>query len=241
MKLVCQQPVLGILGGMGPMATVDFLGKLTRMTPADCDQQHVPWLTLSQPGMPDRSSAIRSGDDSPRAWLCSGVERLSAQGVSLIAVPCSTSHHWFDAMQAASSAPLVHIADAAAAALHDGAGRGTNREMARVAVLATRGTIASGMYATRLEAAGFEPFNPGEGQQTQVDGIIAAVKRGDTGAARRAMLLLEEELARDGVGTCILACTELPLARGGGEHALAAIDATEALARLCLQRLGYLD
>ena len=107
-----QQALLGILGGMGPLATVDFLGKLTRLTPAARDQDHLPWVTVSQPGIPDRSAAIKAGNDGPGPFLVKGAAWLATQGTKLIAIPCNTSHFWFEQMQAASSVPILHIADA---------------------------------------------------------------------------------------------------------------------------------
>lgn len=238
MRKPAQQPLLGILGGMGPLATVDFLAKLTSLTPARCDQEHLPWITLSQPGMPDRSSAIHSGDDTPRNWLTSGAAWLAQQGVALIAVPCSTSHFWFDAMQDASSAPILHIADATAEELR----LCQFSRAGAIAVLGTRGTIQSGMYGARLRAADFEAIVPDEAQQARVDRIIADVKRGDRAAGRQEMLCLQEELARQGITALVLGCTELPLAcdnRAAG--GLPAIDVSQALARACLRRMGYLS
>ncbi|TCS37553.1 aspartate racemase [Paucimonas lemoignei] len=233
-----QQPLLGILGGMGPLATVDFLGKLTRLVPAHCDQDHLPWLTLSQPDMPDRSSAIRDGDDRPREWLAKGVAWLAEQGVSLIALPCSTSHFWFEAMQEASSVPIMHIADATVEELR----LSPLPRSGKVAVLATRGTIRSGMYSARLRAADFQVVVPDEAGQMKVDRIIAQVKAGEGSAARQEMQLLQAELSRQGVAALVLGCTELPLACDHrSADGLPAVDVSLALARACLRRLGYLD
>ncbi len=231
-----QPPVLGILGGMGPLATVDFLGKLTRSLPANCDQDHVPWITLSQPGMPDRTLAIQNHNDGPRPYLAKGVAWLAAQGVKLIAVPCSTSHYWFASMQAASAVPIVHIADATLEELKlNGA-----QQSGPVAILATRGTLKSGIYSDRLLAADIELLTLGEAEQMAVDRIIADVKSANIDAARRDMRRLQAGLADRGVQAAILACTELPLAHDAAAGSLATIDATLALARVSLRRLGYL-
>ena len=235
MRRMQQQPLLGILGGMGPLATVDFLRKLTQLTPARCDQEHLPWITVSQPGIPDRSRAIENHDAGPRLYLTEAVAWLAQQGVDLIAIPCSTSHFWFDAMQSASSVPIVHIADAAVAELQCC----LPRQAGAVAVLGTRGMIRSGMYAARLAAADFASFALGEAEQLALESIIAAVKGGDVAAARVRMQCLTAELAQHGVGAMILACTELPLACAA-EPAVPLIDASQALAKTCLRRLGYL-
>lgn len=234
-----QQALLGILGGMGPLATVDFLGKLTRLTPAKCDQEHLPWITFSQPGIPDRSTAIQSGGDAPAPYLTKGVAWLAAQGAKLIAIPCNTSHYWYEQMQRASSTPILHIADATIEEMQ------LHPEPAgSIAVLATRGTMQAGIYHNRLQVRGFDVATIREDEQLAVDQIIGDVKAGEVGAARDAMRALLLSLAGRGVQTAILGCTELPIAHtvrandaSSGVHA---IDTSLALAHASLRRLGYL-
>ncbi len=231
-----QQPVLGILGGMGPLATVDFLGKLTRSLPAQHDQDHLPWITISQPGMPDRSRAIQNQDHGPRPYLLKGVAWLAAQGVQLIAIPCSTSHYWFESMQAASGVPILHIADATIEELTlDG-----RQAPGQVAVLATRGTIGSGIYSRRLQAAGLAQTGLDESQQMAVDRMIHDVKSGNLDSARGTMRELQGSLADSGATAVVLACTELPLAHDATAAGLPVIDVSLALAKASLRRLGYL-
>lgn len=234
-----QQALLGILGGMGPLATVDFLNKLTRLTPAERDQAHLPWLTFSQPGIPDRSAAIQSGSDLPSPYLTRGVAWLAEQGAQLIAIPCNTSHYWYDQMQAASRAPILHIADATIEEMEL-----RDQAAGAVAVLATRGTVQAGIYSLRLQAKDFAIATISEDEQIQVDQIIRDVKRGEIGLARDAMRALLLQLARRGVGTAILGCTELPIAHmvraGDTPTGVQTLDTSLALATVCLRRLGYL-
>jgi len=234
-----QQALLGILGGMGPLATVDFLGKLTRLTPASCDQEHLPWVTASQPGIPDRSAAIKAGNDGPGPYLTKGVAWLAAQGVRLIAIPCNTSHFLFERMQAASRAPILNIADATIEEL-----RLSSEPAGAIAILATRGTVQAGIYSQRLAANGFELAAISEDEQCVVDQIIKDVKGGQVGPARDAMRALLLQLAEHGVQTVILGCTELPIAHlvraGDPSSGVQAIDTSLALATVCLRRLGYL-
>ena len=234
-----QQALLGILGGMGPLATVDFLGKLTRLTPATCDQDHLPWVTVSQPGIPDRSAAIKAGNDGPGPYLTKGAAWLAAQGAQLIAIPCNTSHYWYAQMQAASSVPILHIADATIEELQL-----STAPIGAIAILATRGTVQAGIYSTRLVDRGFELAPISEDEQTVVDQIIKWVKGGQVGPARDSMRDLLKALAQRGVTTAILGCTELPIAhivRAGDPHSgVLAIDTSLALATVSLRRLGYL-
>jgi aspartate racemase len=185
--------------------------------------------------MPDRSRAIHDRNDGPLPFLVDGVAYLAAQGVGLIAIPCSTSHFWFGAMQAASSVPILHIADAALEELE----RKESRRPGPVAVLATRGTHQSGIYRDRLVFAGYDVFALSEPDQVAVDTAIAGVKRGEIGLARQQMETVEASLAAHGVKAVILGCTELPLAWEKTSDRMASIDTTAALAASCLRRLGY--
>lgn len=234
-----QQALLGILGGMGPLATVDFLNKLTRLTPAGSDQEHLPWVTLSQPRIPDRSTAIKNGTDDPAPYLTSGVAWLADQGVSLIAIPCNTSHYWYEQMRAHSRVPILHIADATIEELQC-----RDAPVGPVAILATRGTVQAGIYSQRLQAHGYSLAPLTEDDQCVVDAVIHSVKAGQVGTGRDQFRALLGTLVGRGVYTLILGCTELPLAypvRSGDAPAqLQAIDTTLALASASLRQLGYL-
>ncbi|MGZ3254094.1 MAG: aspartate/glutamate racemase family protein, partial [Burkholderiaceae bacterium] len=176
------QPLLGILGGLGPLATVGFLDKITRLTPAKRDQDHLPWLTVSLPGIPDRSHAIQNNNDDPAPFLIQGVSYLASQGVQLIAVPCNTSHFWYEQMQGASSVPILHITDATIEEL-----KLRKSDVKVIAILATRGTIKTGLYSKRLLAHGFKLHELSEAHQSVIDKVIHDVKGGDVKDARLAM------------------------------------------------------
>ena len=197
--------MLGILGGMGPSATADFLVKLIALTPAQRDQEHIPLIISCLPQTPDRSTAILGDGPSPLPTLLLGLKRLQEAGALAIVIPCNTSHHWFDQLQAATPAPILHIADAALAALPT--------DPRPVAILATRGALASGFYQRKLEARGQCWRQPtGNTEQDAVDRAIACIKAGDPDAAGAAMATAWQHCADAGVGAAIMACTEIPLA-----------------------------
>lgn len=234
-----QQALLGVLGGMGPMATVDFLGKLTRITAARRDQDHLPWLTFCQPGTPDRTEAILAGNDASLPFLTKGVAWLARQGVKLIVVPCNTSHFWFKEMEAAAApVPMLHIADAVVDVLRRG-----EAAVGVVAVLASRGTADKLIYHRRLQDGGFEVFPLANEDQLVLDRIIGDVKGGQEDRIRESRLAMRhllERLACQGVKAAILGCTELPLALDGeAPPGLLLVDSSVALAQDCLLRLGY--
>ncbi|HYZ33491.1 MAG TPA: amino acid racemase, partial [Crenalkalicoccus sp.] len=166
--------VLGVLGGMGPLASAEFMLRLTRLTPAERDQDHIPAVLWSDPRVPDRTAARLSGGADPLPWLLRGLRGLEAAGCGAIAIPCNTAHGWFDALQAETPLPILHIVDAAAAELVR-----LNVPAGRVGVLATAGTLAMRLYQDRLAARGYDCLVPEPGEMARlVTPAIAAVKAG---------------------------------------------------------------
>lgn len=224
--------MIGVLGGMGPAATVDFMAKLVSLTPATCDQDHLPVLVASLPQVPDRSRAILAAGplalhEDPLPALCRGLRLLNGAGVGVIAMPCHTAHHWYGALASRSAAPLLHIGRAALEALPPVRGLA-------VGLLATRGTLHAGFYQRMLAERGMKALLP-DAQRTQpaVDACIAAVKAGRAEQGARHLHQALAAIARDGAQVCLLACTELPVAAAlmTGEAAVPCVDPTLELAR----------
>ena len=230
------RPQLGIIGGLGPLASADFYFKLTRMTEALRDNEHVPSVMFSVPQLPDRTEAILAGHDGPLAPLQAAIATLNDLGVACIAMPCNTAHHWYDKLAADSRAKIIHIGDAVTAEIRRGLDRG------RVANLATRGTLVSGFYQNRISAAGFEVCLPADAEfQERVDRAIMLVKAGSIAqaAAETERALHLAQMA--GADVALLGCTELSVVAAslGDTNGLVVIDSNAALARASLQRLGY--
>jgi aspartate racemase len=221
--------VLGVLGGMGPMATVDFLRKLVEATPAARDQDHLGVMVAQAPGIPDRTQAILGLGPDPLPALTVALRRLEAAGATRIAIACNTAHHWHGALQALTGVPILHIVDAVAGALAmKGIAGGP------IGLLATDGTMRAGIYPQRLAAHGFTCRAPED--QAAVMRAIRLVKAGDVGAARGLLQAQAEALVASGCRQVVLACTEIPVALAGRVAALRPmlLDATEALARACV-------
>lgn len=226
--------MLGVLGGMGPAATADFLHWLVRLTPANLDQDHLPVVVFGNPQIPDRSAAILGTGPDPLPHLMQGIEFLNRGGVDIIAIPCNTSHHWYDALSARSAAPILHIAQVTVASIPP-------RADERVAIFATRGTLASGFYERAIQRHGAANFAVDESLQGQVDACIRDVKAGDVGSSVRRIKLAVADVAAKGATALILGCTELSIAaKGAGPLDLPMIDSLEQLAaaaaRLGVQR-----
>jgi aspartate racemase len=196
--------LIGVLGGMGPLATVDFMDKMVRLSSASCDQQHLPVLIASLPHIPDRSEAILEGGADPLPGLIEGIDMLNRNGVGVIAVPCNSAHHWYAQMQAHSAAPILNIAEACVDAVP--------KTARRVAVLATAGALASGFYQTKLAARDIEPVTLDPTVQSLVTACIRAVKAGDLEEAAAQLSAALSVLATQGVGVAVMGCTEIPVA-----------------------------
>src|SRR5579862_8925216 len=90
--------VLGVLGGMGPLASAQFMLRLTLLTPAATDQEHIPTVLWSDPRVPDRAAALRPELPDPLPWLLRGIDGLKRAGCNAIVIPCNTAHAWYEAM-----------------------------------------------------------------------------------------------------------------------------------------------
>jgi aspartate racemase len=224
--------MIGVLGGMGPAATLDLMAKLIRLCPAERDQDHLPLVIVSDPRVPDRVGPILHGrGESPLGAMIGGLRALERAGAEVVAIPCHTAHHWYDGLAAATHLPILHIVEAVLAELE-------RREMPAgpLGLLATAATLKARLYQPRLAAAGYTAIEPSAEVMAEcVLPAIALVKRDR--AAEAAVLLGRaiEHLAADGAQRFLLACTELPVAAAAAARPLpGCIDATEALARACI-------
>ncbi|MDR5758687.1 amino acid racemase [Caballeronia sp. LZ035] len=216
--------LIGILGGMGPLATVDFMDKVVRLTQASRDQDHLPMIVANLPHIDDRSSAIIDHGADPLPALLDGIDLLNRNHVGLIAIPCNSAHHWYEPMRARSAAPVLHIAQTCVAAVP--------RTARRVALLATGGALVSGFYQQALTELDIEPVVPDAAMQPLVRDCIREVKAGDLDAAAAHLEAALAMLAEQGIGTALMACTEIPLAaRRIGKPPVTLIDSTLELAR----------
>ena len=212
---------LGVLGGMGPAATVDFLAKLQAATPARSDEDHVRVVMDLNPRVPNR----HLDGERAREDLASMAARLRDAGAEVLAMPCNTAHVAAAAIEAASGLTLIDMPGEAVAAAAAGGAR-------RVGVLCT--PLALTLYRERLARAGLEAvvLSP-EGEAALMEAIYA-VKAGDVGArVRAAMAGCAAELVAGGAEAVVMGCSEVPLALDAAEVPL--VDATEALARACVR------
>jgi aspartate racemase len=221
--------MLGVIGGMGPLATADFFHKLLAATPAHNDADHIPVLIQSIPQIPSRPAAILRGGRSPLPALIEARDRLVAAGATVLAMPCNTAHHWADGLTRDSHVPLIHIVDAVADCIAD--------DVATIGLIATEATLAAGIYDRRLAARGLRVVSPGRDDYANaVQPSIDAVKRNACADAGRLLEPVVAKLLDAGAQVVVLACTETPLALDSIASPLRAqcIDSTQALALACV-------
>ncbi len=220
--------MLGVLGGMGPMATADFMRKLVEATPAVRDQDHIETITLSAAAIPCRIAAIEGCGPDPLPAMIAGLRRLEAAGATRIVIPCNTAHHWHRQLQAATALPILHIVDAVVAAM-------ARKAVAKgpVGLLATRGTLRSGLYPARLAAHGYI-CRPSETMDA-LTRAIELVKANRVGEAAVMFRQQAEALLAGGCRQVVLACTEIPLALADADDLRPLlVDTTDALAQACV-------
>lgn len=221
---------IGVLGGMGPAASVDFLERLVAMTPASCDQEHPPVLMYSASHVPDRTDHLegRGPDPGPEMQRAAGV--LEAAGADFLVMPCNTAHAYLGKVREGVSIPVLDMIGLAVDAICE-----RHPEGASIGVLAATGTVKLGLYARRLESRGRKPLLPAD--QDAVMAAIRAVKGGRRGPDERLHDAIAELVERGAVGL-ILGCTELPLAVALDAVPVPWIDAGGELIRASLIEAG---
>ena len=225
-------PLLGVLGGMGPLAAADFLKKLVEETPAASDQQHIPYVAWGVPQIPDRPAAILGRGESPLPQMLRGIAALKQAGAQAIAIACNTAHYWHDDLLRQGGLPILHIADAVCDLLAE---RGITA--GSIGLIGTEGTLQAGFFQQRFAARGLGCIvSSAEDRRQLVLPAIAAVKANRLPQAHTLAVQAALRLHDAGARAVVLACTETPLAI---DHAASAatplcIDATRALARACV-------
>ena len=225
---------IGILGGMGPMATADLFQKITALTGADGDNEHIRVYIDSNASIPDRTAAILSGGEDPVPAMADALRHLELCGADCIIMPCNTAHYFLPRLEALTKLPFLSMIEAAAEACR------VRFPGKTVGILATTGTLSAGLYQEALAAAGVPFLVPDRGEQERLMEVIyQGVKAGaPPDAYREAFLSVTEGMAGRGADCFLLACTELPLAVRELELDLPRVDPTEELAKAAIRFCG---
>lgn len=194
---------IGILGGMGPEATILFYNKIIQNTPSKKDQDHIQTLIYSNPKIPDRTQSIQSDNHGPiQQALQESAKVLERGGADFIVIPCNTAHFWHEVVQEAVSIPVLHM-------IHELGQQLQEKNCSSVGLLATIGTVQTNLYQRCFKDHDIEVCIPSEEDQKHVMDAITEVKSGQKSPETiEALNRIMSQLPTD---TIILGCTELPI------------------------------
>jgi len=230
--------MIGILGGMGPEATLDLYRHILALTPATRDQDHIRVLIYSNPKIPDRTMAIADEGESPLDALIESAMLLKRAGAGIIAMPCNAAHYYLSEMRQKVDVPILDmIAE-------------TCGNLARylpsvraVGLLASLGAVRSGVYQKSLAEAGIDVLMPSDAEQQEIENGIAHVKAGThSRSTQETFQSIGNRLFRSGAGVVILGCTEVPLAFDPNRVDYPTLNSTKILAEAAVDwALGRRD
>jgi aspartate racemase len=231
---------IGILGGMGPEATVDCFDKIIKNTPAAKDQDHLRVVIDSNPAVPDRTAAIIGDGESPVPILAAGCRSLQRAGADFIIIPCVSAHVFLSDVQQQIELPVLSIFDAVANTITR-----NYPEIKMVGLLGTTGTVHGGLFQKRLAQEGITTHVPDDAMQHRIMDAIYDIKNIKPSRARseitadlvRAAESLKSQTP-DGAQGIIAGCTEVPLALRQEHLSMPYFDAVTILARSAILRAG---
>jgi len=222
---------LGILGGMGPAASAEFVNRLIAQTPATCDQEHIPFVLWNNPQIPDRSTSMRAGDNKPLPFLLEGIQVLKMAGCDRIVIPCNTAHFWFNDI-VKMHLGIIHIVDSVASALRD-----VDVTNTTIGIMGTQATVELGLYQTRLNDQGWNCIVPSEEEMsTLVQPAIDLIKSGKLEQSHPMFMSVVDSLIARGAHAVVLGCTEIPLAvREDNYNGIPLINSIDSLVKAAIK------
>jgi aspartate racemase len=225
---------LGVLGGMGPLASAVFMERLTALTVAERDQDHIPAILWSDPRIPDRTDAKLHGGADPLPWLIQGAMQLKKAGAQAIVIPCNSAHLWYDELVRAVDIEFLHIARST---IDDLKKRGITR--GRIGLMGATGTLNLGLYQKELEQQGFDYIVPHPDELEYF--CMRPIRLVKANRVEEAYLIALECIAllkQRGADAIVLGCTEYPIAVPHDRReslGIALIDSIDGLARAAIE------
>lgn len=232
-----KEGVIGILGGMGPGATLYCFAKIIENTPATKDQDHLRILIDCNPKVPDRTAAILQEGASPLPMLVQSALTLEQAGANFIIIPCVSAHFFFRKLRRATGLPILSIFDVVAEAIEQ-----SHPQIRTVGVLGTTGTVQAGLLQRRLAMSAINTVVCDEGHQSRVMARIYDIKKGELNRRCNEITadLVEaaKSLVAGGAQGIVAACTEIPLALGPEHLSVPYFDSLLLLARAAIRQAG---
>jgi aspartate racemase len=232
-----KEKTIGILGGMGPEATLNCFSRIISSTPAKNDQEHLRVIIDSNPKVPDRTAAIIAEGESPVPVLVAGCRALQQAGADFIIIPCVSAHFFLDEIQQQIELPILSIFDVVAETLIS-----DHPDIKTVGLMSTTGTISGGLFQKRLAADNIKTIVPAETQQAKVMAAIYDIKNSQPARSRAQitsdLIATAENLITTGARGIVAGCTEIPLALNQKHLSVPYFDALTILARAAILKAG---
>ncbi len=198
--------IVGIIGGMGPEATVELQRLIVKYTPAKCDQDHIEVIAHNNPSIPDRTKSLAEDDGrSYSAAVIASGNTLIKAGATILCMPCITAHARFEYIQAALSRKLINLVDLVAEKIL------TDKYKQPVAILSTEGSKREGVIARSFLKSQITFVLPNDDCQIKVSETIGNIKAGRKGIAEKTLEQIIKDLKQQGIITLLLGCTELAM------------------------------
>lgn len=233
MEVENRRKICGVLGGMGPQATVDLLGRVIALTEADDDCDHVRCIIDQNPQVPSRVRALENGEPDPGPILAEMAKRLEAAGADYLCIPCNTAHNWLPVIESAARIPVLNM-PALASELAAKVARSK-----KCGVMGTPSTRKQGVYEPHLQKRGLAAIYLDPDGERRLWAAINTVKAGRHGKDTAAELYnLAKTLVDAGAGVLILACTELGVLGLSEDVGAPVVDAADALAAAIVRESG---
>ncbi len=217
---------IGIIGGMGPLATIDLYKKIVDNTKAEKDQDHIHVIIDSYPQIEDRTAYILHGGKNPAEKLIESARRLEKAGADALIMPCNTAHYFTDIIENKVDIPLISIIKSTVNAIKE-----KYPNVKNIGLIATEGTIKSEVYHKELKANGYNMVEVSEDTENNImDSIYKGVKAGKTEEYVDIFQKCVDEIVNNGAELLIAGCTEIPILIPYIKTNVKVVDATEELA-----------
>ncbi len=227
-----QEKTLGILGGMGPMSSVYFYELLTLHTAAVCDQEHLDILLSSHPKTPDRTAFLLGKCQAdPLPVMRAQAQRLVQGGADILAIACNTAHFFYEDLSASVSVPILHMPRLTVLEILEQKGT-------KVGILATKGTVQSGLYQAECEKVGLDYAIPSPKAQEGIMQVIYEDIKASRPPRTELFTAATDELLQANCTHLILGCTELSLLKRARLCPPMCIDGMDVLAKAAILACG---
>jgi len=226
------EKIIGILGGMGPEATIDLFYKIIKLTPVEKDQDHLRIIIDNNPKIPDRTAAILGKGEDPLPALQKTAKNLEKAGADFIIIPCNTAHYFLSSIQESVKIPILDMIKETA--------QETQKKVPhikKVGLLATTAIYQSKLYHQAFKDFQIEVIIPNAQEQQEVMKVIRNIKAGNLSEeVKKSILKIAQKLIKRGVKAVITGCTEIPLILKEGDVSVPIIEPTQIVARIAVKK-----